>query len=159
MEVAIQNLAFTPAALTVEVGTIVRWVNRDTPPHTTTSDTGVWDSSILRPGQSFAFTFEQAGTFAYHCDIHPTMKATITVVTAATAPPHATPPPGPFADPAFRELWARTDAAPSFTRLGPALSDSTGGVSRRRAARRAMLTRGAWNQPSGGPALASWQWS
>jgi len=30
---------------------------------------------------SSSFTFTKAGTFPYHCQIHPFMKATITVTT------------------------------------------------------------------------------
>jgi hypothetical protein len=93
MEVAIQDLAFAPATLSAPVGATVRWVNRDTRRHTATSDTGVWDSKILEPGQSFSFTFSQAGTFPYHCDVHPQMKATITISPAAGALPDPAPAP------------------------------------------------------------------
>ena len=73
---------FTLAALTVPAGTRVTWTNQDTAPHTVTSDTGAFDSGIatsLSNGATFSFTFATAGSFAYHCEIHPSMKATITV--------------------------------------------------------------------------------
>jgi plastocyanin len=120
--IAIQNFAFMPAPLTVPVGTAVMWTNRDSATHTTTSDTGLWDSGMLATGKSFSFTFAQAGTFAYHCAIHPNMHGTIVVTPPAapqpTAPPPlqsgASPPPagGGFADGAFQQLWAKTDANP-----------------------------------------------
>jgi plastocyanin len=84
--VTIDNLAFAPATITVPVGTQVVWTNKQAGvPHTTTSDTGVWDSGILNTGATFSFTFKEAGTFAYHCNVHPTMHGTV-VVTAGAAP-------------------------------------------------------------------------
>lgn len=88
--VTIVDFAFQPAAITVPVGTTVTWTNRGQVVHTTTSDTGVWDSGLLNPGGTFSRQFTQAGTFAYHCNVHPSMTATV-VVQAATATPTATP--------------------------------------------------------------------
>jgi plastocyanin len=62
--------AFGQNPLVVPVGTTVTWVNNDSVPHTATSDTGVWDSGTLAPGQSFSFTFNTPGTFSYFCMIH-----------------------------------------------------------------------------------------
>ncbi len=78
-DVTIDNFAFSPAMLTVKVGTTVRWTNQQGVQHTVTSDTNMWDSGRLSQGQSFEQTFTQAGTFAYHCSIHSSMKGTITV--------------------------------------------------------------------------------
>ncbi len=84
--VTIDNLAFAPATITVPVGTQVVWTNKQAGvPHTTTSDTGVWDSGNLNTGATFSFTFKEAGTFAYHCNIHPSMHGTV-VVTGGAAP-------------------------------------------------------------------------
>ena len=82
--VTIADFQFTPATLQVAQGTTVTWTNNGPTNHTTTSDTGVWDSGVLQAGRSFSFRFNTPGTFAYHCMIHPSMKGTITV-TAATA--------------------------------------------------------------------------
>ena len=56
---------FAHQDITVPVGTTVAWTNRDNVSHTTTevSDTEIWDSFALQPGQSFSFTFTKAGTF------------------------------------------------------------------------------------------------
>jgi len=78
-EVAIKGFAFSPATLTVKVGTTVKWTNKDSVAHTVTSDTGLFDSGDLAAGDTFSFTFNQAGTFAYHCTMHPSMTATIIV--------------------------------------------------------------------------------
>ncbi len=78
----IQN--FTLENLTVTKGTMITWTQQDSVPHTTTSGepsntTDIWDSSTPSQGQSFSFTFDQAGTFKYFCTIHPSMQATVTV--------------------------------------------------------------------------------
>src|ERR1700694_5536767 len=76
---------------TISVGDTVSWSFAGaTVPHTTTSDTGAWDSHPVSPGGSFQFTFTQAGSFPYHCAIHPTLMHGVIVVQAAAA---ATPTP------------------------------------------------------------------
>ncbi len=79
VEVEIARLAFATKELTIPAGTTVRWVNRDQVPHTSTSDDGVWESPLLTPGQSFQFTFDEAGRYPYHCVPHPFMTATVVV--------------------------------------------------------------------------------
>jgi amicyanin len=78
------NFGFNPATITIKVGTTVTWTNTTGAPHTVTSNDGTsFDSGINTPisanGGTFSFTFTKAGTFAYHCQIHPFMKATIIV--------------------------------------------------------------------------------
>ena len=72
---------FAHQDITVPVGTTVAWTNRGGVAHTTTEggDPEIWDSFSLQPGQSFSFTFAEAGTFNYFCAIHPAMRATVTV--------------------------------------------------------------------------------
>ncbi len=77
--VTIQNFAFNPDSLTISVGTTVRFVNEDSTTHTVTADDGAFDAGRLSNGQEFTFTFEQAGTYAYHCNIHRSMTGTIIV--------------------------------------------------------------------------------
>ena len=99
---------FTHQDITVAVGTAVAWTNRDSFPHTTTedSDAEIWDSLALDLGESFKFTFTEAGTFSYFCAIHPTMTATVTVTgqpaptntatrEAVSTPEAGSTPPGP----------------------------------------------------------------
>ncbi len=83
--VRIVDFAFEPATLTVSAGTRVTWTHAGQAPHTVTSDTGAFDSGRLTGGQTFAFTFTSAGTFAYHCEIHPNMRAQVVVQAAALA--------------------------------------------------------------------------
>ncbi|TMD62946.1 MAG: hypothetical protein E6I91_14400 [Chloroflexi bacterium] len=76
-----EHYSFQPATLSIKMGTQVEWQNVSDAPHTVTSDTaGVFGStSNISKNQTFKFTFTKAGTFPYHCNIHPYMKATITV--------------------------------------------------------------------------------
>lgn len=77
--IQIRNYAFVQTTLTVPRGTRVRWANCDPDVHTSTSDTGVWDSGSINPEGTFSRTFDAAGTFPFHCTPHPSMKATIIV--------------------------------------------------------------------------------
>jgi plastocyanin len=83
-DITIQDYSFSPATLTVKVGTTVRWTNNGPSAHTTVSDNGVWTSGRLgapgggggyggggSAGGTFGFTFMTPGTFGYHCAIHP----------------------------------------------------------------------------------------
>jgi plastocyanin len=54
-------------------------MNNDNLAHTSTADGGAWNSGTIQPGGQFTFTFQSAGTFTYHCSIHPGMVATVTV--------------------------------------------------------------------------------
>lgn len=78
-EVDIRDFAFGPATLRVPVGATVTWVNSGPTAHTSTADDGTWDSPTLAAGGSFPRTFNATGTFPYHCEPHPTMRATIIV--------------------------------------------------------------------------------
>lgn len=79
VRVRIVDNRFSPRDITIARGTQVRWVNRGNNPHTTTSNTDLWDSGTLSSGERFTRRFGRRGTFNYHCEIHPTMTATITV--------------------------------------------------------------------------------
>jgi plastocyanin len=73
------KFAFSPTSLTVAVGTTVTWRNSTGAPHTVTSDDGSTFNGMVSTGGMFSFTFTKAGTFPYHCNIHPYMMATIVV--------------------------------------------------------------------------------
>lgn len=73
------NTAFAPNPLTVSIGTTVSWLNNDNATHTSSANDGAWGSSSLAPGSRFNFTFNSAGTFEYHCSIHPNMVGTVVV--------------------------------------------------------------------------------
>src|SRR5262245_53872359 len=73
------NRAFTPDNLEIAAGTTVTWTNTDSVAHTSTSNANGWDSGIISPGRQFSFTYQTAGTFPYHCAIHPGMVGTVVV--------------------------------------------------------------------------------
>lgn len=73
------NRAYAPDELNVAVGTTVTWTNTDSTSHTSTSNAAGWDSGIVAPGGRFSFAFQNAGTFPYHCAIHPGMIGTVVV--------------------------------------------------------------------------------
>jgi len=80
--VAIRNFAFHPDSLAVRAGATVTWVNCEDvgqEPHTTTSDSSVWNSPDLSTGARFSHTFPAAGRFPYHCTPHPFMLGKIVV--------------------------------------------------------------------------------
>ena len=73
--------AFTPKQVTVSVGQAVEWDWQDpNVQHTTTSDDNVtWDSCLQSQGAKFIVSFSKAGTYTYHCTIHPLMVGTVVV--------------------------------------------------------------------------------
>jgi plastocyanin len=83
VEVSIQDLAYTPDPVPISVGVTVRWTNNDDVEHTVTSDTAVFDSGGLDPGESFEYRFDVPGTYPYHCEIHPSMQGTVIVADVA----------------------------------------------------------------------------
>lgn len=77
--VTIKGMKFTPADLTIAAGDTVTFTNQDSAPHTATSDAGAFDTGRLNKGASSSLTFGGKGDFAYHCNIHRSMKAVIHV--------------------------------------------------------------------------------
>ena len=81
--VTIQNMAFNPQTLDIKVGTTVTWINNDTVTHDVVIDSGLFTSGNLTHGMSYNYTFNQTGSYPYHCAIHPSMTGTIVVSTTA----------------------------------------------------------------------------
>jgi len=77
--VTIKGFAFGPKAATVTVGETITWTNEDGTDHTVSAADGSFNSGDLGEGATFSQTFSAAGTFDYICDIHPGMKASVTV--------------------------------------------------------------------------------
>ena len=94
-----EHFRFDPDHLTVTTGTTLLVANVGGKPHTLTADDGSFDTGVITPGaeggrfagHNATVTLTKPGTFAFHCDIHPTqMKGTITVLGAATGAPPPT---------------------------------------------------------------------
>lgn len=80
--VAIRGFAFQPETLHVKPGTTVTWVNCEpdgVDPHTSTSDSELWQSPFLEAGAMYSYTFTAGGRFDYHCIPHPFMKGVVVV--------------------------------------------------------------------------------
>lgn len=78
-EVYAKDFAFSPKTLEVEKGATVKFENQDGTAHTFTADDKSFDLGTVQPGKSATHTFDEAGTIAFHCEIHPSMKGTIEV--------------------------------------------------------------------------------
>ena len=82
---------YLPAHAIIGVGGTVTWDDVDTAAHTVTSGSSPWlddtggpsgmfDSSLIYPGASFSYTFEEAGSYDYFCMVHPWMTGIVEVV-------------------------------------------------------------------------------
>ena len=80
-KVTIDGASFQPQTLTVKVGDVVEWLNKDPYPHTATctAKTGGFDSKEIAPDKSWRYTAKQVGEFPYVCTLHTTMKGTLKV--------------------------------------------------------------------------------
>lgn len=79
MEVKIDNFAFSPAVITVKVGTQVTWINKDDIPHTVDSSEGKFKSAALDTDQKFEFKFSEPGEYPFFCRMHPKMTGKVVV--------------------------------------------------------------------------------
>lgn len=79
---------YSPENVETMVGSMVRWNNEDSVPHTVTSGVvennspkpdGKFDSGIMMNGDSFPFVFDAAGEYPYYCTVHPYMTGKVTV--------------------------------------------------------------------------------
>lgn len=84
---------FSPSNVTVSVSSTVSWRNFGNLTHTVTSDSGAFNFNL--PGRNNftfisplpEFSFRSAGSFSYHCSIHPWMKGEVVVVQPTPLPP------------------------------------------------------------------------
>ena len=86
-------IAYKPDTVTVKVGGTVMWEQTDAGAHTVTSGIveqggagvtempdGKFSSGEIATGGTFEFTFDEAGTYPYFCEIHPaTMRGEVEV--------------------------------------------------------------------------------
>lgn len=81
-DVAIENFAYSPGSVSVSVNSVVKWSNLDSSTHTVTSTTAPSGGSFdvqVNPGSSVCLSFTAAGTYNYHCSIHPSMTGSVAV--------------------------------------------------------------------------------
>ena len=80
--VLVRNFTFFPDTVRVRAGAEVVWVNCETEIsdyHTSTSETGIWESGALNRGEFYARRFDGAGQFGYFCVPHPFMRGSVIV--------------------------------------------------------------------------------
>jgi plastocyanin len=85
--VSIKRSWFSPATVNIVAGDTIRWKNNDTRNHQVVSTTGSFASPVLRPGRTYLFRFDVAGTYRYRDALVPSSTGTIRV---AGAPPAVT---------------------------------------------------------------------
>ena len=75
--VTIPGDSYAPAAITIEAGQTVTWVNKDTDPHVTVSAPGAPEAFTLPnfAGKSASFKFTKPGVYVYYCVDHATYNA------------------------------------------------------------------------------------
>ena len=76
--VIMEGMVFKPAALTINAGDSVLWMNNDIVEHTATAE-GKFDSKLVAPAKSWKHMFKTKGSYDYVCKYHPTMKGTLAV--------------------------------------------------------------------------------
>ena len=80
--VAMVDDRFVPNALTIAAGTTVVWTNKGSDWHDVNAEDGSFSSGAdgtLGPGDTFTYTFTQAGSFGYLCNVHPWMRGKVVV--------------------------------------------------------------------------------
>ena len=70
---------YNPSNIIITKGDQIMWLNKDFGIHTVTENQGLFSSKDLRPDQTFEYTLENAGTYDYHCKLHPEMVGKIIV--------------------------------------------------------------------------------
>ena len=78
-QIVIDNFTFSPTPLTVTAGTTVTWVNHDDIPHSIVCPALKMRSHPMDSDESFAYKFEQTGTYDYMCGLHPHMHGQVVV--------------------------------------------------------------------------------
>lgn len=79
VQVTMKNRTFTPKEITIRTGQTVTWINEDSLEHDVVANNGEFKSDLFGQGETFSFTFTEAGTYPYFCSIHPGMTGTVIV--------------------------------------------------------------------------------
>jgi len=79
-KVEIIDFAYDPDPVRIQAGGKVIWANLDSAPHTATAEDETFDTGTIEEGKIKSEIFKEPGTYAYICEIHPTMHGTVEVV-------------------------------------------------------------------------------
>ena len=77
--ISIYGSGFSPASTSITEGDTVTWKNRDNTNHQVLADKGQFVSPIIRPNQTFSFTFRASGTYTYKDELHPKLTGKLVV--------------------------------------------------------------------------------
>jgi len=64
--VSITSSGFAPEQVTVRPGDTVTWKNTDNTSHEVMSDTGLFKSPTLQPGEAYSYRFDVESSYSYH---------------------------------------------------------------------------------------------
>jgi plastocyanin len=80
VKVTVVDFAFQPTDVTAKTGQVIAFSNTGAVSHTATLDNGGCATGTISAGKSDGLVFTTAGTYKFHCSIHPTqMMGTIVV--------------------------------------------------------------------------------
>ncbi|HET6225904.1 MAG TPA: cupredoxin domain-containing protein [Bacteroidia bacterium] len=74
-EIFLEYKTFNPTQKSIAKGTTITFINKDNADHTATSTKGTFDSGRIRSGESFSYTFNDAGIFYFYCNYHSNSSA------------------------------------------------------------------------------------
>ena len=77
--ISIYGSGFSPKSTTITEGDTVIWKNRDNANHQVLADKGQFVSPIIRPNQTYSFTFRASGTYTYKDELHPKLTGKLDV--------------------------------------------------------------------------------
>jgi plastocyanin len=91
---------YNPSEITVQVRDQVTWTDNSVAPHSVTADNGLFDShpgcngsntgACMKINEKFSFTFQNPGTYRYHCKVHGSSMAGTVIVQAGSILPTTT---------------------------------------------------------------------
>jgi plastocyanin len=101
IQLDIKDNAYSKPNIEIAKGTRVTWTNRDKVKHNAMREHSgghaaheaptvdevrpdVFAGPLLAQGESYSFTFAEAGEYPYHCAPHPSMKGLVTVTEEST---------------------------------------------------------------------------
>ena len=79
VSVEIKDFAYSPEPVTGKVGDVIGWTNGDSAPHTATLDDGSCSTDNISQGATGLLVFNEAGTYTYHCNVHPSQMKDFTI--------------------------------------------------------------------------------
>jgi len=87
VKVSITGKGFSPAVVVVPTGTVVKWQNNGTSPHSLSGQ--VRSPSDLQPGETYQRRFSTPGEYSYLDGLHPDSAGTVVVIAGSGRPPRA----------------------------------------------------------------------